>query len=277
MTSIISTSTGTAGAVTPTLDGGAASLLTSGQQQFDAQLAADTGLDPNVIEAWLLNEQSGSAATYYQNKNFNDWLNIGITGSGNYGATDSIWSNPVTAANATAQWIEGNPNAVPGWKRTTPLSGILNSAKQGAQAQVSAIQHSGWASGGETAIPSLLAEITGRGGVTANATAYAPATVAQTGAGTAATTGGSASSSTSTSTSKASLEPGGYVQPSGGLFSSLDPFNAIVGVWDGLLGDAKYAGLFILILAVAGFLLVKGISSAGGPRVQIPTVIPVPA
>src|SRR5438552_1086775 len=36
---------------------GAQSQLTSGQQQFASRLAAQTGLDPSVISAWLLAEE----------------------------------------------------------------------------------------------------------------------------------------------------------------------------------------------------------------------------
>jgi len=68
--------------------------LTSGQQQFASTLAADTGLDPQVIGAWLLSEESEEAAVSRQAANNNDWLNIRYTDSGTYGSTDSIWSSP---------------------------------------------------------------------------------------------------------------------------------------------------------------------------------------
>src|SRR6185437_5592401 len=64
-------STGGAG-----LPAGAQSQLTSDQQQFASRLAAQTGLDPSVVSAWLLAEESGGAAQSRQAQNNNDWLNI---------------------------------------------------------------------------------------------------------------------------------------------------------------------------------------------------------
>src|SRR5438874_10948356 len=119
--------TGTAGATTGTAattgttpTGGtamsptAAGLLTSDQQQFGARLAADAGLNPQGIAAWMLAEESSGAANSRQAANNNDWLNIGYTDSGTFGSSDSIWSNPVAAADATAGWIKGQ-DTIPGY------------------------------------------------------------------------------------------------------------------------------------------------------------------
>jgi hypothetical protein len=57
------------------------SMLTSGQHQFASRLAANTGLDPGVVSAWLLSDESG-AATSREGANNNDRLNIGYTDSG---------------------------------------------------------------------------------------------------------------------------------------------------------------------------------------------------
>jgi hypothetical protein len=40
----------------------AAGMMTPGQRQFATQLAAQTGLDPQVVAAWMLAEESGGAA-----------------------------------------------------------------------------------------------------------------------------------------------------------------------------------------------------------------------
>src|SRR5581483_9742409 len=96
------------------LPSGAATRLTSGQQQFAERLAAQTGLDPGVIGAWLLAEESGSAATAREAAGNNDWLNIGYTDSGTYGAGDPIWADPISAADATAGWLKGE-DTVPGY------------------------------------------------------------------------------------------------------------------------------------------------------------------
>jgi hypothetical protein len=136
-------------------------MLTSGQQQFAARLSAQTGLSPQVIAAWLLAEESSGAAQSRQSANNNDWLNIGYTDSGTYGSSDSIWSNPTTAADATAGWLKGQ-DTIPGYgKASAGIQAILQTAGQSPSAQVAALQHSGWASSGYPSLPSLLAQVGG--------------------------------------------------------------------------------------------------------------------
>src|SRR5262249_52963320 len=140
-------STGVTGA-SASLPTGSAGQMTTGQQQFASRLAADTGLDPGVIGAWLLAEENGSAASSPQAANNNDWLNIGYTDSGTYGSSDSIWSDPTAAADATAGWLKGQ-NTIPGYGTASGgIQAILSAVGQGPQAQIAAIQNSGWASSG---------------------------------------------------------------------------------------------------------------------------------
>src|ERR1700733_5164120 len=129
--------TSTGGAALPA---SAQSMLTSDQQQFASRLAGDTGLDPSVVSAWLLAEESGGAAQSRQAQNNNDWLNIGYTDSATYGSGDSIWSDPTTAADAAA---------------SAGIQGILSTAGSSPAAQISALQNSGWASSGYPDLPSL--------------------------------------------------------------------------------------------------------------------------
>jgi hypothetical protein len=154
--------TGTAADVSSTgaaLPAGAQSQLTSDQQQFASRLAAQTGLDPSVVSAWLLAEESGGAAQSRQSQNNNDWLNIGYTDSGTYGSADSIWSNPVTAADATAGWLKGQ-NTIPGYgTASSGIQGILGTAGQPAAAQIAALQQSGWASSGYPSLPALYQQV----------------------------------------------------------------------------------------------------------------------
>ncbi|HKO26309.1 MAG TPA: hypothetical protein VJU80_02525 [Solirubrobacteraceae bacterium] len=141
------------------LPAGAQSQLTSDQQQFASRLATQTGLDPSVISAWLLAEESGSAAQSRQAQNNNDWLNIGYTDSGTYGSADSIWSNPITAADATAGWLKGQ-DTIPGYgTASSGIQGILNTAGQPASVQISALQNSGWASSRYPSLPSLYQQV----------------------------------------------------------------------------------------------------------------------
>lgn len=141
------------------LTSGAAAQLTSAQQQFAARLAAQTGLNTGVVSAWLLAEESGSAAQSRQAANNNDWLNIGYTDSGTYGSADSVWSNPVTAADATAGWLKGQ-NTIPGYGTASAgIQAILATAGQDPSAQISALQSSGWASSGYPSLPSLYQSV----------------------------------------------------------------------------------------------------------------------
>jgi hypothetical protein len=143
------------------LPSSAQSMLTSDQQQFASRLASDTGLDPSVVSAWLLAEESGAAAQSRQSQSNNDWLNIGYTDSATYGATDPIWSDPVTAADATAGWLKGQ-STIPGYgTASSGIQAILSTAGQPAQTQIAALQNSGWASSGYPSLPSLYAQVAG--------------------------------------------------------------------------------------------------------------------
>jgi hypothetical protein len=156
----VGTSTGVSG-TSASLPATASGKMTTGQQQFASRLAADTGLDPSVVSAWLLAEENGSAATSRQGANNNDWLNIGYTDSGTYGSSDSIWSDPTAAADATAGWLKGQ-NTIPGYGRASGgIQAILSTAGQAPQAQIAAIQHSGWASSGYPSLPGLYASLAG--------------------------------------------------------------------------------------------------------------------
>jgi hypothetical protein len=147
-----------AGAALPVAAG---SLLTSGQQQFASQLASDTGLDPGVVSAWMLSEESGGAATGRQTANNNDWLNIGYTDGGTFGATDPVWSDPTAAADATAGWLKGQ-NTIPGYgTASSGIQAIVATAGQPPATQISALQTSGWASSGYPDLPSLYQQVVG--------------------------------------------------------------------------------------------------------------------
>lgn len=135
--------------------------LSRNQQLFAAALAQGTGLNPYVIEGWMINEEpQGAQQTVGQNDQ--NWLNIGNVDSGaRIGHGDAIWSNPVAAGRATAQWLKGQ-NSVAGYGTASPgIRNILSSAGQGPAAQISAIQHSGWATSGEPSLPGLYAQASG--------------------------------------------------------------------------------------------------------------------
>jgi hypothetical protein len=146
----------TGGAALPS---SAQTMLTSGQQQFASRLAAQTGLDPSVISAWLMAEESGGAAQSRQSQNNNDWLNIGYTDSATYGSSDTIWSNPITAADATAGWLKGQ-DTIPGYGTASAgIQSIVGTAGQAPAAQIAALQQSGWASSGYPSLASLYQQV----------------------------------------------------------------------------------------------------------------------
>jgi hypothetical protein len=133
----------------------AAGLLTAGQQAFVSRLAARTGLDPRVVSSWVLAEESGDAARARQAANNNDWLNIGYTGSATYGADAAIWNDPLTAADATAGWLQGQAT-VPGYgPASAGVRSILSTAGLAPEAQIAALQRSGWAAGGYPSLPAI--------------------------------------------------------------------------------------------------------------------------
>jgi len=126
------------------------SLLTPNQQTFAREFARGTGLDPGVVGSWLLAEQSGSAAHYYEGKGYNNWLNIANTDSGPAsGAHSSVWRNPVSAARESANWMRGQGRIAHEYGApATGIRNILHTAGQGKDAEINAIANSGWASSG---------------------------------------------------------------------------------------------------------------------------------
>jgi hypothetical protein len=160
--SMLSSAVGSTDATgTSTLPASTQTMLTSDQREFASRLAADTGLNTGVVSAWLLAEESGGAAVSRQSANNNDWLNIGYTDSATYGSSDSIWSNPTTAADATAGWLKGQ-DTIPGYgTASSGIQAILQTAGQDPSAQISALQNSGWASSGYPDLPSLYAQVAG--------------------------------------------------------------------------------------------------------------------
>jgi hypothetical protein len=146
---------------TGTLSAKASSLMTPGQRVFANQLAAETGLHPQVIASWMLAEQSSTAAQSRESANNHNWLNIGYTDSGTYGSTASVWSDPAAAAHATAGWLKGQ-DTVDGYGRASAgVQSILGTAGQSPEAQIAALQRSGWASSGYPDLPALYRQIGG--------------------------------------------------------------------------------------------------------------------
>jgi hypothetical protein len=117
-------------------------ILTSGQEKFAGRLAELTGLDPRVVSAWELAEESGGAAQAREAAGNFNWLNIGYfdSGAGKI-AFDKSFGDPVSAAEQTANFLKGK------WGGASPgIRAILNTVGRDPQEQMSAIANSGWAS-----------------------------------------------------------------------------------------------------------------------------------
>lgn len=137
-------------------------LLTNNQQLFAEELAKKTGLDPNVIGAWVLNEESGGAAHSRDAANNNDWLNIGYTDSGQRGtSSQALWfSGPVAAADATAAWMKGQLS-VPGFGHASQgiQDAVKNAVGKPPGEQIALLQNSGWASGRYPNLPNIYQQV----------------------------------------------------------------------------------------------------------------------
>jgi hypothetical protein len=125
------------------------------QQKFIATYSKMTGLHPGVVSAQVAAEEPVGAHSGYHGTQ--DWLNIGITDSGPMGAGNPAWRDPVAAAKLSANWVAGR-TSIPGFGRASSgIRSILSTAGQSPQAQISALQRSGWASSGYPSLGSLYA------------------------------------------------------------------------------------------------------------------------
>lgn len=118
------------------------SVLNPKQAAFVAALSKRTGLDPKVVAAWTLAEESGTAASQRAAQGNNNWLNIGYydSGAGKL-AHDRTFADPATAADATAQFLQGKK-----WGAAQGIRDILKTAGKDPAAQMAAITNSPWAS-----------------------------------------------------------------------------------------------------------------------------------
>ena len=119
--------------------------LTPGQKKFAEELAKRTAINPRVAGAWVLSEMSGSYATGREAEGNHNWLNIAYFDSGPGSITkDAVWSDPVSAAKASAQFLRGQK-----FGPSEGIKGILPQARGASdERQIQAIANSGWASSG---------------------------------------------------------------------------------------------------------------------------------
>jgi len=145
-------------------------LLTRGQQVFASRLAQQTGLNPFVIGAWLLHEESDRFARKRESAGNMNWLNIGYTDSGQRGTHNDVWhSGPIAAADATAAWIKRELN-VPGFGRAAHgIFRILEAVGRPIEEQLSALQRSPWATSHYPGLRSMYRRVLAQSRTNANA------------------------------------------------------------------------------------------------------------
>ena len=119
--------------------------LTQSQAVFRDALARRTGLHPAVIGAWVNAEMGGksssAALAREKDRNYN-WLNIAYYDNGPGKITkDKTWKDPSSAANATADFLEGKK-----YGASEGIRKILRMAGHSPDEQINAIVKSGWAS-----------------------------------------------------------------------------------------------------------------------------------
>lgn len=206
-------------------------VLNADQLSFANTLAKLTGLDPNVAAAWVLQEGGSATGGKY------NYLNIGNTDSGAR-SNASVWSvSPVAAATATAGWLKGTPNAVPGSPSTgSHYTGIFAAIPQGAEAQIRAIQASPFATSHEPNLGADWDEIQQSGGTGAGANTNATESV-----------------------------PSALSDPTGTL-SSLNPLNGITGAVEAFLSALTNPQFWLRAVEVVGggLLLIFGLASLTG-------------
>ena len=127
------------------MSGGIEGPLTPGQKKFAKIFSKKTGINPRVAGAWLLSEMSDSAAQGREAEGNHNWLNIAYFDSGPGSITkDRVWSNPRSAANASARFLKGKQ-----FGASEGIQAILPQARgRSDEAQIQAIAGSGWASSG---------------------------------------------------------------------------------------------------------------------------------
>ncbi len=109
--------------------------LDAGEKTFAKTVARETGLKPQTVAAWTLQEGGNSTGDYNR-------LNIGHTDSGALGLTaDPRWKDPVQAGKLTAEFLKGNYGGA-----SSGIQAILPAAKGKSPAQqLQLIAKSGWA------------------------------------------------------------------------------------------------------------------------------------
>ena len=117
-------------------------MLTHGQEAFVGKLAMLTGLNPRVVGAWTLAEESSGAAEGREAEGNNNWLNIGYFDSGAGAiAFNRAFDDPDSAAEKTADFLDGKWGGA-----SRSIRSILSTRRESPERQIDAIANSDWAS-----------------------------------------------------------------------------------------------------------------------------------
>jgi hypothetical protein len=141
---------------------GPVAILSRNQRRFGNEFVRQTGLNPAFVGSWILSEEPpGPTASGHADQN---WLNIGNTDSQWY---KGEWAgkSPEEAAQLSAKWIRGQ-YSVPGFgKPIQPIQDVLKTVGRGPDAQISALQKSGWATSGYPALRQVYDQYAGNFGL----------------------------------------------------------------------------------------------------------------
>lgn len=115
-------------------------------KEFAQYLSKYTGLDPQFVGAWVQSEGGGYAAGGEAGKN--NWLGVGYPGEPTpFGRSSYFSGSPKKAAKATADWIKGTLEGVPGYEYSAAQGIreiISKAAGKGPEAALQALSESGW-------------------------------------------------------------------------------------------------------------------------------------
>ena len=117
--------------------------ITPGQKTFTQELSRRTGLAPQAVGGWVLQEMSGDAARRRDAEGYYNYLNVGHFASGEGSQTkEDVWrKSPLSAARQTDRFLRGKA-----YGASDSIRSILPRAQgKGTAETVDAIADSNWA------------------------------------------------------------------------------------------------------------------------------------
>jgi hypothetical protein len=144
----------------PLTFGGA--MLLPAQLEFADVVAKRVRWDLAVIRAQVYNEMNGPFAARRVAEHNHNWLNVSYDDNlGGRGRLDGrhVWRDPITAGNATADWIQGKRKTLGEQGADSIRTAYTKGASASPQEAIALLQRSGWASSGYPNLPAIYARI----------------------------------------------------------------------------------------------------------------------